>query len=405
LREVVDPITQRMASEIVQRVRDGGEKVVREYGEHFLEIKRGDPLRIDRSALKAAFENLPEKDRALLRRTGDRVQAFAAAQRASVRGFELDIAGGVAGQEIVPVERAGCYAPGGRFPLPSSVLMTVVTARAAGVKNVFVASPKPMPITLAAAYAAGADALLPIGGAHAIAAMTYGIKGIIEPCDVIVGPGNKFVTAAKQIVAGRVGIDMLAGPSELVVLADDTADPLMVAADLLAQAEHDPDALPILVTASAKLIEQVNAEIAMQLADLPTRIIAESSLKNGYAVLCGSLQECIDVTDLLAPEHLEVITRYAEETARRVKHYGGLFIGGLAAEVLGDYGAGPNHTLPTSGGARSRGGLSVFNFLRIRTWIRIDSLTEVQPTVEDSIRLAQHEGLEGHARSAAVRLL
>ncbi|HUT78662.1 MAG TPA: histidinol dehydrogenase, partial [Polyangia bacterium] len=302
-----------------------------------------------------------------------------------------------------PVERAGCYAPGGRFPLPSSVLMTAVTARAAGVREVWVASPRPAPATLAAAAVAGVDGLLRVGGAQAVAALAFG-AGPAPSCDVIVGPGNRFVTAAKQLVAGRVGIDLLAGPSELVVLADGTADPAVVAADLLAQAEHDPDAAPVLISTSGPLIDAVEREIASQLESLPTRDTAERAVRgNGFAVLAADLDEGITLCDRIAPEHLEVLCAKASSVAARAVHFGGLFIGAGAAEVLGDYGAGPNHTLPTGGTARFTGGLSVHHFLRVRTWLRVDDPAAARGLVDDAVALARIEGLEAHARSAARR--
>jgi phosphoribosyl-ATP pyrophosphohydrolase/phosphoribosyl-AMP cyclohydrolase/histidinol dehydrogenase len=278
--------------------------------------------------------------------------------------------------------------------------MTAVTARVAGVERVVVASPRPAAVTLAAAHVADADGLLTVGGAHAIAALAYG-AGPVPACDVIVGPGNRWVTAAKQLVSGHVGIDMLAGPSELVVLADDTADAETVAADLLAQAEHDPDALPVLVTPSAELIARVNDALARQLDVLPTAETARAAVAEGFAVLCRDLDEAVAVCDHLAPEHLEVMTRDADALQSRLRHYGGLFVGAGAAEVLGDYGAGPNHVLPTGGTARRTGGLSVFNFLRIRTWLRMDAPAEL---ARDAAALARLEGLEGHARSAERRL-
>jgi phosphoribosyl-ATP pyrophosphohydrolase/phosphoribosyl-AMP cyclohydrolase/histidinol dehydrogenase len=263
------------------------------------------------------------------------------------------------------MERAGCYAPGGRFPLPSSVLMTAVTARAAGVPSIWVASPKPTPITLAACAVAGADSLLAVGGAQAIAALSYGTENI-PACDAIVGPGNRWVTAAKQLVSGLVAIDMLAGPSELVVLADESADPSVIAADLLAQAEHDPDAFATLVTVDPKLIEQVNIELCKQLKTLPTAEIAKEALTHSFAILADNYTSAAQICDELAPEHLEVIVTHPEQVIKMLNHYGALFIGSGAAEVFGDYGAGPNHVLPTGQTARICGGLSVFNFLRIR---------------------------------------
>jgi phosphoribosyl-ATP pyrophosphohydrolase/phosphoribosyl-AMP cyclohydrolase/histidinol dehydrogenase len=211
------------------------------------------------------------------------------------------------------------------------------------------------------------------------------------------------VTAAKKLVAGRVGIDMLAGPSELVVLADSGADPELVAADLLAQAEHDPDALPVLVTTAAGLAEAVESALARQLIDLPTRETAAAALGNGFAVVASDLDEAVAVCDRLAPEHLQVLTADADAVAARLRHWGGLFIGAASAEVLGDYGAGPNHTLPTGGVARFKGGLSVLDFLRVRTWLRLDGGADPE-LARDAAALARLEGLEAHARAAERRL-
>lgn len=401
-RDPVDAKTLTEAAAIVERVREEGDEGLRAFAETFGDLEAGAPMIIEKPALQDALERIDSEDREMLERTAARIREFANAQRASITDMTMQLPGGEAGHTIAPVDVAGCYAPGGRFPLPSSVLMTAITARAAGCPTVFVASPKPTDITLAAAAIAGADALLAVGGAQAIAAMAYGTESV-KACDAIVGPGNRWVTAAKQLVAGIVRIDMLAGPSELVVLADEEANATTVAADLLAQAEHDPDALPILVTPSPSLIEAVNRELAAQIEDLPTRETAEAAIGNGYAVLVDSLGEGASVCNLLAPEHLEVLTRNANSLSSNLRHYGGLFIGEGAAEVLGDYGAGPNHTLPTGGTARSFAGLSVYNFLRVRTWMRIDALEEAQVLVKDAISLAKHEGLEAHARSAQRR--
>ena len=402
-RRAVDPETMAAAAEIVDAVRREGESAIRRFGERFGEMAPGDPLLIGREELDRALVALPEPDRELLVRTAGRIETFAQAQRESLREITVETAGGSAGQRIAPVQRAGCYAPGGRYPLPSSVLMTAVTARVAGVEQVWVASPRPTPATLAAAAVAGVDGVLAVGGAQAIAALAYGIGGL-EPCDVVVGPGNRWVTAAKYIVSGVVGIDMLAGPSELVVLADDTASPATVAADLLAQAEHDPEALPVLITTSESLAEAVDDELERQLADLPTREVAEAALDHGFVVVARDLDTGVSLCDRLAPEHLQIMTEGAEGVASRCHHWGGLFIGAGSAEVLGDYGAGPNHTLPTGGIARHSGGLSVMDFLRVRTWLEIDDPTAARQTIEDAIALARLEGLEAHARAAERRL-
>jgi phosphoribosyl-ATP pyrophosphohydrolase/phosphoribosyl-AMP cyclohydrolase/histidinol dehydrogenase len=236
--------------------------------------------------------------------------------------------------------------------------------------------------------------------------MTFGIgttAPAIPRCDVIVGPGNRWVTAAKQLVAGQVGIDLLAGPSELVVLADADADPAVIAADLLAQAEHDPDARPILVTPSVALADAVDAALSDQLSELPTAAIAFEAVRNGFCVLVRDLAEGCAVCDRLAPEHLEVLTADADAVASRLRHYGGLFVGAASAEVLGDYGVGPNHVLPTGTAARFSGGLSVLHFLRVRTWLRLEAGPDLAAVAADAAALARLEGLEGHARSAERR--
>jgi len=365
-----------------------------------------------------AFNNLTNEERTSLLNIHARVKLFAEAQRKSVSDMEVDIPGGKAGQSVSPCRAAGCYAPGGRYPLPSSVIMTVVTARAAGCPYVVLASPKPAPITLAAAHVAGADIVLCVGGAQAIGAMAYGVDTLtnsdgttsiaeVPPCDVIVGPGNKWVTAAKSIVNGYCGIDMLAGPSEVLVICDKTANAEIVAADLIAQAEHDVVARAILVSDDGAIIEAVDKEVLSQVEALPepNRSTAMEALKQSFSILCKAMEECIVMSDKLAPEHLEIQTANSQEIADKCANYGGLFIGTNCAEVLGDYGAGPNHTLPTGGTGRYTGGLSVFNFLRIRTWMRIDNKDDCQEMVEDSVRMARLEGLEGHARAAEKRRL
>ncbi len=398
-RAAVDAETLRIAGEIVESVRIEGEAALRHHAERFGDVPTGGALIYDRAAMQEALESLPAEDRAVLERVAERVRSFAEAQKASLKPLTLDIPGGKAGHTLAPVQRAGCYAPAGRFPLPSSVLMTAVTARVAGVESVWVASPKPTPITLGAAAVAGADAFLAVGGAQAIAALAYG-AGEVPTCDAIVGPGNRWVTAAKQLVSGQVAIDMLAGPSELVVLADGAADAGLVAADLLAQAEHDVDALPILVTPSEDLADAVNAALTEQLATLPTAETARAAVAAGFCVLVRDLDEGIEVCDTLAPEHLEILTADPEPIARRCQHYGGLFIGAGAAEVLGDYGAGPNHVLPTGATARYTGGLSVLTFLRVRTWMQMD---DPRTLARDAAHLARLEGLEAHARAADRR--
>ncbi|OQR99252.1 histidinol dehydrogenase [Achlya hypogyna] len=403
----VEPAALEQARAIVTDVRARGLDAVRDHALRLGDIpSQNAPILYSRKEMQAAFDALPAAEQALLQRTKQRIEVFAQAQRASISSFARPIPGGEAGQDVSPMQVAGCYAPGGRYPLPSSVLMTAVTARVAGVATVIVASPRPAPATLAAAYIANADALLAVGGAQAIATLAYGIEGV-PSCDIIVGPGNKWVTAAKSLVYGKCAIDMLAGPSECLVIADDAglAHAATIAADLLAQAEHDTAAVPILVTTSHAVVDAVNTEMAAQLAVLPTAPTATVSVAKGFAVLCPDLDSAIDAANVLAAEHVEVICTDSAAVAKRVDHYGGLFIGARAAEVLGDYGVGPNHVLPTGGTARYTGGLSVHTFLRIRTWMRIDDAVQSQELVRDAVALARIEGLEGHARAAEQRLV
>ncbi|GAX24837.1 histidinol dehydrogenase [Fistulifera solaris] len=411
IKHPVDPQALEQATAIINELRNEQGTVT---DESLLQVaKRLGDIPADASSCivskedcRAAFDNLSEHDRTALSNIYNRVKAFATMQRNSVKDMEMDIPGGKAGHTVSACRAAGCYAPGGRYPLPSSVIMTAVTARAAGCETVVLASPRPAPITLAAAHLAGADLVLCVGGAQAIAAMAYGSE-TIPRCDVICGPGNKWVTAAKSIVNGHCGIDMLAGPSEVLVICDDTANPTVVAADLIAQAEHDVVARAILLCTSQEIIDQVDQEVAKQLESLPepNKSTAAEALKQSFAVHCDSIEECIKISDDIAPEHLEIQTRDAMKVGQSCMNYGGLFVGEHAAEVLGDYGAGPNHTLPTGGTGRYTGGLSVFNFLRIRTWMRIDDKKESQSMVDDSIIMARLEGLEGHARAAETRSL
>ena len=385
-RRPVDDDALADAARIVSEIASGGDGALRRLAERYDGLAPGAPLLLGESDLEASRRALDADTHALLERTAARIRRFAEAQRASLADVDIAIEGGRAGHHIVPVDATGCYAPaGGAHPLVSTLLMTVVTARAAGVRRVCVASPNPGPIMRAAAAIAGADAFLAAGGAQAIAALALGTT-TVPRVDVIAGPGNKWVTAAKQLLAGRVGIDLLAGPSELVVLADETADAELVTADLAAQAEHALDALPILVTTHAPLLDAVVDRI-----------------EQGFAVGCRDIDEAIDVCDRLAPEHLELHVRDPGAVAGRVQHCGALFIGAAAGEVLGDYGAGPNHVLPTGGSARFSGGLSVQSFLRTRTWMRLDGPIPAG-LCRDAAALARLEGLEAHARAAERRL-
>jgi len=400
-RSPVDAEALSVVKPIIDAVAADGEQALRHYAETLDGLAPGAPVLLDKAQLTDALEQITPSDRQLLERVADRIRSFAQAQLDTLGAADVSIPGGRAGHRISPADRAGCYAPGGRHPLPSSVLMTAIPARVAGVGQVIVASPNPAPITLAAAAVAGADCLLAAGGAQAIAAMAIGVG--VEPCDVIAGPGNRYVTAAKYALSDRVGIDMLAGPSELVVLADGSADAGLIAADLLSQAEHDPHARAMLIATDAGIIDAVNVELAGQLASLPTASTAQEALAGSFAILATDVDEAVSISDRIAPEHLAIHMARAQQVAERARHFGAVFIGPMSAEVLGDYAAGPNHTLPTGGAARYAGGLSVLDFLRVRTFVQIDDAGEAEPLIADAEQLARLEGLEAHARSAARR--
>lgn len=398
----LDVNTRATAQAILDEVAERGEIAVREISVRLGDLGEGAPLWRERDELEAAAQRLPAEQLALLKRTAERIRRFAEAQRESLNSFELPIPGGFAKQRWESVDAAGCYAPGGRYPLPSSVLMTAVTARTAGVRRVIVASPRPNDVTLASAWIAGADRVLAVGGAQAVGALTYGL-GAELGVDTIVGPGNRYVTAAKALVSGRVSIDMLAGPSELLVVAGSDARPAWIAADLLAQAEHDPDARPLLIALDPEVIPAVNAELEAQLTELETRAIAERALQNGGAWLAPDEDSAVAAVDRLAPEHLELPGARAGALADRVRHYGALFTGRAGGEVFGDYGAGPNHVLPTGGSAKRAQGLSVLDFLRLRTQLHLDDLGACAELRADAAALADLEGLAGHARAARCR--
>ena len=396
-----DPAVVVRVAEIVEDVRRGGDRALLAHARALGDVAPEGRWVHDRAALDEALERVSAGTRDCLTRTTERVERFARAQRECLEDSSVDVAGGRIGHRFLPVASVGCYAPGGRYPLPSSVLMSVVPARVAGVRRVQVASPRPGDVTLAAAALAGADRVIGIGGAQAIAALAYGTE-TVERCDLIAGPGNKWVSEAKKLVYGDVGIDMLAGPSELVVLADESADPELVTADLVAQAEHDTDARPILIATDEALARAVQAALTRHLAALPesAAAVAAASIGASACALCDGLEEAIALCNRIAPEHLEVMVGDPEPVLSRLENYGALFVGAGSAEVFGDYGVGPNHILPTGSGARFSAGLSVLTFLRAATWMRLDA---ADAYIADTATLARLEGLEGHARAAELR--
>jgi len=401
-RDPLDPEARAAAAAIIDDIRRRGVTAVLDHGRRLGDLGPDDPLVIPAASLSAARIRVDGAHLELLERTAGRIRRFAEWQLDALRPVAVDVQGGRAGHRLVPVARAGCYAPGGRYPLPSTVLMTAVTARVAGVAEVWVASPKASPLMLAAASVAGADAVLAVGGAQAIGAFAYG-AGPVPACDVVAGPGNRWVTAAKALISPQVRIDLLAGPSELLILADGDADPAMVAADLLAQAEHDADAVSVLVSTSASLIDDVEGALAGQLTGLPTGPVARESLQRAVAVCASDMAEAIAVSNRIAPEHLQLHVTDADAVAGSLSNFGAIFVGAQSAHVFGDYGAGPNHVLPTGGSARTHSGLSVLSFLRTMTWLRLTPDSGFDQLAADAACLARLEGLEAHARAAEMR--
>jgi histidinol dehydrogenase len=379
---------------ILADVRQGGDEAVREYAGRFDELGE-QPLLVSREEMRAAWDETSEGLKAAMRLAQANIRAFAEKQLPKAWSFR-PVDGMEVGQIVRPLGSVGCYVPGGRYPLPSTLLMTATPAQVAGVERIVVCSPKPAKETMAAAWLAGVTEFYRVGGAQAIAAMAFGTE-TIAAVDKIVGPGNLYVTAAKIAVSHETGIDMPAGPTEIVVTSE-TGDPSGIAADLVAQAEHDPEALAVLITSKADLAEEVVLEVKRQAQG--NEIAMESLAAQGFAFVTETVEEARDLTNRLAPEHLTVD---AGSDVRWVKNAGSIFIGHHTPQSMGDYISGPNHVLPTGRNGRVRGGLSVLDFVKIITVQQYtrDALREIGP---HTIALAEAEGLVGHAESVRVRM-
>lgn len=398
--------------DIIADVRMNGDAALMEYNRRFDGCERT-ALRISEQEIRDAYDKVSAQEIEDIKKAAANIENFAKAQRATVGALEdfSPSPGIVLGHRVIPVGSCCCYVPGGGYPLYSTALMLGIPAKVAGVERVTACSPVIKgtdcihPKTLVAMDVAGVDEIYAVGGAQAIAAFSYGTDQI-QPVDMIVGPGNSFVTEAKRQCYGKVGIDFVAGPSEVLIIADGNADPEVLAADILAQSEHDKEAKGILVTTDEKLGAAVIDAVEAQLSTLETEPIARSSWNDfGEILIADSLDEAVEYANSYAPEHLEV--NVAEADADRVvsglKNYGSLFIGGNTAEVFGDYASGPNHTLPTLGAARYTGGVWVGTFLKICTYQSMsrDAMMGIAPLVSN---LARGEGLIGHARAAEIRM-
>ncbi|HEX4458943.1 MAG TPA: histidinol dehydrogenase [Polyangia bacterium] len=384
---------------IVADVRQRGDAAVRELTERF-EKRRLTALELHRGEWEKAAATVAVDVQRALERAAGRIARFHEPQRAT--GYVQEDGGARLELRVQPLERVGLYVPGGSARYPSSVLMTAVPAKIAGVNEIVMVTPGPSPETLYAALVAGVHRVFVIGGAQAVAALAYGTESVPR-VDKIVGPGNAWVAEAKRQLFGQVDIDAVAGPSEILVIADDAADPAIVAADLLSQAEHDVEAYAILVTTSQRVAEETARHVDAQLRTLPRQEIASESIRrHGVALVVGSLGEAIDFADRYAPEHLELLVRDADAAAAKVRHAGAIFVGAHTPEAAGDYLAGPNHVLPTGGTARYASPLGVYDFVKRTSLLRWDAAT-LQAHGDDIVRLAEVEGLHAHGRAVTTR--
>lgn len=404
-RENIAANVEQVVADIIADVRRNGDAALKAYCEKFDKAKL-ESLEVSAEEIDEAFTAVEPEFLDILKEAAGNIRAFHTKQvRNSFIISEKD--GVVTGQKVTPIEKVGLYVPGGTAAYPSTVLMDSIPAKIAGCSEIVIVTPPGRegeinPVILAAAKIAGVDRIFKVGGAQAVAALAYGTE-TIPRVDKIVGPGNAYVAEAKKQVFGRVSIDMIAGPSEILVVADAFANPRFVAADLLSQAEHDKMASAVLVTDSADLAEAVSRELENQIPQLPRAEIARASIDhNGKIIVADTLMKAIDIANEIAPEHLELCVDNPFDYLDKVKHAGSIFMGKYCPEALGDYFAGPNHTLPTSGTARFSSPLSVDDFVKKSqfTYYTADALAAVADKVA---RFAEKEGLTAHARSAVIR--
>lgn len=400
---------QKTVQDILNDIEVGGDEKAREYAAKFDQYEGN--ILLKREDIEAAKALVPEKLKRDIAFAHDNIRRFAEIQKSTLTDIELEIVPGlIAGQKTIPVDAAGCYIPGGRYSHIASAMMTVTTAKVAGCRHITACSPpRPgigvSPATIYAADLCGADSILAMGGVQAIAAMTFGLFGLPK-ANILVGPGNQFVAEAKRILFGRVGIDMIAGPTDSLILADHSADADIVAADLVGQAEHGYNSPVWLVTNDRLLADKVLALAPSLIADLPetNRINAEAAWRD-YAevVLCDNREEMAATSDQYAPEHLTVQATDLDWWKDRLTSYGSLFLGEETTVAFGDKASGPNHVLPTSGAASYTGGLSVHKYMKIVTWQQA-TREGMKSVGEATARISRLEGMEGHARTADIRL-
>lgn len=386
--------------EIVKDVRQNGDSAVRKYTQQFDEQDL-DVFLISPQEIKNAYSGVVKETIDAIKKSIKNVKRFSEEQLKCLKPLKTKIDENELGHKIIPLDSVGCYIPGGNYPLLSSAIMTIVPAKVAGVKQIVACSPKIRPETLVACDLAGANKIYRVGGVQAIAGMAYGTE-TIPKVNKIVGPGNKYVTAAKKYVFGEVGIDFLAGPSEVMIIADETANAEFIAADMLAQCEHDVDARAFLVTTSEKFAQKVLEFAQKQLKELETKEIASKSFEKSFAVIVNSIEEATELANQKAPEHLEICYENSKKDIDKFKNYGSLFVGNYSAEVYGDYCSGTNHVLPTNEVSKYSGGLSVFDFVKIQTF-QIISKKGNKIIAPYASQLAEIEGLKAHKLAADVR--
>ena len=403
-QQTTDMEIERRVHDIIENVRANGDAALREYSEKFDGVKLDD-FKVDQSIIDAAWDNLPEDLKHALLVAKKNITEFHS--REIEQGFvDMDTPGITRGQKVTPLARVGLYVPGGTAAYPSTIMMTALPAKIAGVKEIIMVTPPQKdginPAVLGAAKLAGVDAVYQVGGAQGVAALAYGTEQIPK-VDKIVGPGNIYVATAKRQVFGQVDIDMIAGPSEIGIIADDSANPVHLAADLLSQAEHDPRARAIMVTNSEKLAQLVSDEVERQLSQLPRESIARPAIENNsYIAVMDSVEDMFTVMNEVAPEHLEIQLPDPMEYMSMVENAGSVFLGRYASEPLGDYVGGTNHVLPTSGTAKFSSPLGVYDFVKRISFTQF-SRERLQEVAKDITTLARTEGLEAHARAIEVR--
>lgn len=403
-QQTTDMEIERRVYDIIENVRANGDAALREYSEKFDGVKLDD-FKVDQSIIDAAWDNLPEDLKHALLVAKKNITEFHS--REIEQGFvDMDTPGITRGQKVTPLARVGLYVPGGTAAYPSTIMMTALPAKIAGVKGIIMVTPPQKdginPAVLGAAKLAGVDAVYQVGGAQGVAALAYGTEQIPK-VDKIVGPGNIYVATAKRQVFGQVDIDMIAGPSEIGVIADESANPVHLAADLLSQAEHDPRARAIMVTNSEKLANLVSDEVERQLSQLPRESIARPAIENNsYIAVMDSVEDMFTVMNEVAPEHLEIQLPDPMEYMSMVENAGSVFLGRYASEPLGDYVGGTNHVLPTSGTAKFSSPLGVYDFVKRISFTQF-SRERLQEVAKDITTLARTEGLEAHARAIEVR--